>query len=417
MAEATTHGLRRVSDDEVWSHLKTLFLGALALFLVNIALGFMNAVTAGDLPRWQTLTHLHGGAIGWITLSVIGIGIWLVTGGREVSAAYASRVHTLVWAGIIVFAGYIASFGISFYLFGNAMYLLPVFGTAAALVIWVATAFVLTEIRRVPVVTTTHLMVTGGLIVASVGALLGVFAGLEQALGHFLPIEEGEIVSVHRGPMEIYVLILGAGLVEWIALNESAESWGYLGMAQAVLWGIAALSLPVGIFIGVMPLVIIGFMIGILAFPLLFAVRMGWRALLTNPLEQGVDAWGFFGTIGLIAFPILFFTLGETDAAWGLPVVFHIFFVGMMTNLLFGVLSAATEDARSLHALAEPTAMWGLNLGLVVFIATRIALDTRLGAAVMGLAVLVGVAEMMFRLTDQSAGRRQEREPLGAVEA
>jgi len=242
VTEATAHGLRRVAEDEVWSHLKTLFLGALALFLVNIALGFMNAVTAGDLPRWQTLTHLHGGAIGWITLSVIGIGIWLVTGGREVSAAYASRVHTLVWAGIIVFAGYIASFGISFYLFGNAMYLLPVFGTAAALVIWVATAFVLTEIRRVPVVTTTHLMVTGGLIVASVGALLGVFAGLEQALGHFLPIEEGEIVSVHRGPMEIYVLILGAGLVEWIALNESAESWGYLGMAQAVLWGIAALS-------------------------------------------------------------------------------------------------------------------------------------------------------------------------------
>lgn len=417
MSEATAYGLRRPVDDRVWNHLRTLFLAALLLFLVNIAIGFLNAVTVGDLPRWQLLTHLHAGAIGWITLSVIGIAIWLVTGGRDVDESYASRVGMLAWAGILVFAGYVASFGVGFYLFDDVLYLVPAFGTLAMLAIWAATAFFLVELRNLAVVTTTHLMVAGGLVVASVGAAMGVLAGLEAAMGSFLPIEPGEIVSVHRGPMEIYVLILAAGLVEWIALKDAAESWGYIGLAQAVLWTIAALSLPAGIFVGVEPLVMVGFLFGILAFPLLFAIRMGWRALLANPLRAGPDTWGFFGTIGLIVFPIAFFALAGSEADWALPVVFHVFFVVMATNLLFGVLSAATADTRSLHALAEPAAIWGINIGVVVFIATRIAMDSRHGAVVMGLAVLLGVAEMMFRLTDSSAGRGEQREAPGAVEA
>lgn len=399
MAEsAGPHGFSRVRDEAVWKHVRLIFLGALLLFLVNILLGFLNALTADALPRWQMLTHLHAGAIGWITLSVIGIAIWIFTGNRTVSDTYARRVGYLAWAGILVFAGYVASFGIGFFLAGDALYLVPVAGTAAMLVIWSATGFVLSQIRRIGVVTTVHLMVTGALIVASVGALLGVLAGLEQAFGNFLPLEPGEIVSVHRGPMELYVLMMGAALVEWIALKEDAPSWTWPGMGQAVLWTIAAIFLPLGIFVGVMPMVMIGFLLGLVGFPLLFAIRMGWRALLVNPTRPGVDAWGFFGTIALIVFPIAFFGLAEMDADWGLPVVFHIFFVGMMTNLLFGVLSAGTTDARTLHTWAEPAAIWGINLGLVAFIAIRIGLDVRHGAILMGLGVLLGVAMMLYRL-------------------
>jgi hypothetical protein len=52
--------------------------------------------------------------------------------------------------------------------------------------------------------------------------------------------------------------------------------------------------------------------------------------------------------------------------------MFHMFFVGMMTNLVFGVVSAATEDARQRHHWAEPAAMWLLNIGLVGFVVLRI---------------------------------------------
>lgn len=403
MSEAArSHGLQRVRDDAVWRHLRTLFVGSLLLFLVNIALGFLNAVTTGGLPRWQMLTHLHAGTIGWITLSVIGVAIWLFTGSRDVTAAYATRVKYLVWSGVLVFAGYVASFGVGFYVAGDATYLLPVFGTAATLVIWAATVFVLLERGNQPEVTTAHLLLIAALVTASGGALMGILAGLEQAIGNFLPIEPGSIISAHRAPMEVYVYIAGAALVAWIVQGDDASSWGWPGMILAVLWAVAGLLFPVGVFLDFQPIFMVSFLLGLLVLPILFIALLGWRALVTNPAKPGVDAWAFFGTIGLVVFGVVFFVGGLAlgGAEWASPVMFHIFFVGMMTNLLFGVLSAGTEGRRRLHAWAEPAAMWLLNAGLVVFVALRIATGARHGAVLMGLGVLTGVAVMLYRLLE-----------------
>ena len=67
--------LSRVKNDSLWRSLKILYLGAMLIFLINIFFGFDNSFTTGDLERWQLLIHLHGGSIGWITLSAIGIAI------------------------------------------------------------------------------------------------------------------------------------------------------------------------------------------------------------------------------------------------------------------------------------------------------------------------------------------------------
>lgn len=91
-----------------------LFLGSALLFLINIYFGFDNALTVGEIPHWQSLIHLHAGSIGWITLSLIGLALWVCTGQREVSDAYARRTGALVWLAVVVFACYIASFGLSF---------------------------------------------------------------------------------------------------------------------------------------------------------------------------------------------------------------------------------------------------------------------------------------------------------------
>lgn len=398
---ATSQGPRRVSDDEVWSHLRTLFLGSLLLFLVNIGLGFLNALTTGVLPRWQMLTHLHAGTIGWITLSVIGVAIWLFTGDRDVSDAYVSRVKYLVWGGVLVFAGYVASFGVGFYAMGDAMYFLPVFGTAATLVIWAATGFVLLERRNQPVVTTAHVLLLAALVTASGGALMGVLAGLEQAFGTFLPIEPGAIISAHRAPMEVYVYIAAAGIVAWFVQGDDPGSRGRTGLSLAVLWAVAGLIFPVGVFLAFRPAGMVTFILGLLLLPLVFVGLVGRDALRTNPVRAGPAAWAFFGTLWLAGFALVFFVAGLVmQADWAPAVVFHIFFVGMMSNLLLGVVSAGTVNARSLHDLAEPAALWTINGGLIIFVALEIALDIRHGAMVMGLGVLLGVAVMVYRLTE-----------------
>jgi hypothetical protein len=106
--------MNAVRDQTVWRHTRTLFLGSALLFLINNYFGFDNALTVGDLPRWQALIHLHAGSIGWITLSLIGVALWVFTGERQVSPGYARGVRNLTWAAVLVFGAYIVSFGLAF---------------------------------------------------------------------------------------------------------------------------------------------------------------------------------------------------------------------------------------------------------------------------------------------------------------
>ena len=69
--------IQRVNNDAVWQQIRTLFLGSAVLFLANIYFGFVNAIP-DSIPRWQALVHTHSGTLGWVTLSVIGLAIWIL---------------------------------------------------------------------------------------------------------------------------------------------------------------------------------------------------------------------------------------------------------------------------------------------------------------------------------------------------
>lgn len=404
--------LGRVRNDAVWGHIGRLFLAALGLFLVNVALGFANVLTPGALPRWQFLTHLHAGTIGWITFSLIGIAVWVFTGRREVSATYVRRVGWLVGLGVAVFAGYIVSFGLAFSRGGPAFGLLPVVGGAAMLLIWGAALFVVTQLPRQPVVTTVHVLVAGGLLVAAVGATMGVLLGLERVIGLFLPIENPDRVGVHAGMMDAYIFIVASAIVEWFVWGEDAGRWTWPGMAQAVAGSLAAVLVPVAFLLNIVDLVLPVFGLLLLVFLALFLARVGHRGLRGSPLATGVEAWGVFGTAWLVVFVGLFLWLvlglqGDFGAAphWFEVTFTHAAYVGMMTNLLLGVVSARTEGLGGRLPRAEPTARWLLNLGLVLFIGLEIAAGTRHGAIVMGIGVLLAVGTMMRRLAGADDAR------------
>jgi hypothetical protein len=414
--------MQRVKNTEVWNQVRIILLGAAVLFLINLFFGSDNAVTTGVLPRSQSLLHLHAGSIGWITLSQLAVAIWVFTGDRDVSEKFASRIRTIAWLAIGFFAGYIISFGLAFSQGGDFFVLMPIFGTGATLMIWAAAIFALTQLRRQAVVTTVHILVAGGLVVAAVGATMGVLLGLELALGEqFLPIPAGEDrVGVHAGMMDTYLILVAAGIVEWFIQKDPQKRRTIPGLLQALFLTMAGLLVPIGFLSGQLELLLPIFALLLLLGLIFFVARIGWRAIARNPMRGGVKAWGFFGTIWLVIYVAIFIyfavSLSNPDASlpdWLGAVFVHAGFVGMMTNIILGVDTVRTKDAAHVLSWGESAAMWLINLGMLVFFVLKVTSDTRLGAIAMGIGVLLGVVTMILRLR-ASGGQVAEAPSMSA---
>jgi hypothetical protein len=399
----------RVRDDTVWKQIKYLLLGSATLFLINIFYGFDNALTDGAIPRWQTLIHLHAGSIGWITLSIIAMAVWIFSGDRELSDSYIGRIKNLTRFSIIVFACYVVSFGLAFSKGDNFFFLLPIFGTLSAVAIWVSGAFAVTQYRKSEVKTSPQLMVTGALVITSLGALMGVLLGLENALNATI-IPGADRVGAHAGVMDGYLLLAASAVVGWFLGRNAEGRYSRGALAQALCFFLA----PVVVWLGLIvdqemlaglsaPLIIIGVVI--------FAVRNARDVFKLNPLRRGPGGWVFFGSIWTVIWAILFayiivlFVSGDLDPETVSPelaVLFVLFahsaFVGTMTNLILGADSVRSHASRHILSWAEPVGLWLMNLGIIVFIGLEYINDSRLGAIVMGIGVLVGVGTMMVRL-------------------
>lgn len=396
--------LQRVKNDSVWQSLKILFMGSLLIFLINIYFGFDNSLTVGDIDRWQALTHLHGGSVGWITLSAIGIAIWIVTGQRDVDSGYESRVRILVWTAVLIFAGYVPTFGLAFSRpSGFLVALLPIFGTGAVLMLWIATIFTFSQFKHQPIVTTVHLLAAGALLTAAIGATVGMLLGLERVIGEFLPLPAEERVGAHAGMMDTYLFLVASAVVEW-AIRKEETRWTWPGLLQAVLWMIGAALVPLAFFLNALEQILPLFGIMLLLGMVIFLIRYAWRALANLPLGAGVKSWTFFGTLWFFVYMGIFLwavsTGGDPSLVpfWFGAVFAHVGFVGMMTNLLIGVVFSRGQAATAILPWGESASLWAINLGIVVFLSLKISLDIRIGAIMMGIGVLLAVFTMFRRL-------------------
>jgi hypothetical protein len=397
--------LQRVKNDSVWQSLKTLFMGSLLIFLINIYFGFDNSLAVGEIDRWQQLIHLHGGSIGWITLSAIGIAIWLVTGEREVDSGYEGRIRTLVWAAVLIFASYVVSFGLAFSRpSGFLVALLPIFGSASVLILWISAIFAFSQFKHQPVVSTVHFLAAGALLTAAIGATVGMLLGLERVIGEFLPLPAADRVGAHAGMMDTYLFLVASAIVEWVTRKE-VQRWSWAGLAQALLWMVGAAIVPVAYFLNIVEQVLPIFGLMLLLGMVIFLFRYAWRALINLPLGGGTKPWVFFGTFWLIVYMGLFlYAIVGTGGDFSLiPVWFgavfaHAGFVGMMTNLILPVISSRGQAGSKVMSWGEPVSMWTINLGMIVFMGLKISSDIRLGAIVMGIGILLAVFTMFRRL-------------------
>ena len=404
-----------VRNNIVWRQIKYLLLGSAVLFLINVYFGFDNALTEGAIPRWQVLIHLHAGSIGWITMSVIAIAVWIFTSSREVSESLAGRIRNLTWLALVAFGGYIVSFGLAFSQGDNFFFLLPIFGTASALTIWLGTAFAVSQYRKSEVKTAPQLMVTGALTITSLGALMGVLLGLENALNTSI-IPGADRVGAHAGVMDGYLLLAASSIVAWFLSKNAAERFSRAALAQFLAFFLAPLAVWLGLIVDQemlaglsAPLIIIGVVI--------FAARHARDVFKQNPLKRGPGGWVFFGAIWTViwalifAYVIVLFIGGELDPEGeltaGTAALFVLFahsaFVGTMTNLILGMDSVRTYVSRDILSWGETVGLWLMNLGLIVFVAMKYFSESRYGAIVMGIGVIVGVGTMIVRLLSKEA--------------
>jgi hypothetical protein len=89
----------------------------------------------------------------------------------------------------------------------------------------------------------------------------------------------------------------------------------------------------------------------------------------------------------------------------------HAAFIGVVTNTMFGLTLALAADRSDRWSWADGPVYWALNLGLVVFLLGLIAESPelkRIGAPIMGIAILVGLAVIAGRLWASDLSRAEE---------
>jgi hypothetical protein len=92
----------------------------------------------------------------------------------------------------------------------------------------------------------------------------------------------------------------------------------------------------------------------------------------------------------------------------------HAFFVGLMTNVLFGAALVVTADRPRAWPWADHVIFWGLNIGAAAFIVVLLVAGSGEGKApfthpvafvapIMGLAALLGIATLLMRFQGAAA--------------
>lgn len=390
------------------------FQYGLIIFTLTALLGLANATQLfGALDRNTLLTHLHSGTLGWITMGVIGIAIWIFARGDD-------DVGSAVMLSALTTAAYVMAFWS-----GNFL-LRGVFGVAELAVILYWWWFVYTRVRAqggIGRLDISKLSVLLGLTILVIGSTLGVIVQVLLATGNALPTNADLVGGHASAQVGGYLVLVAAGFAEWQLTGSAKRTM--LGLAQAYLLFGGGLLLSVSVLLasalgpelaqalpGVATLLTL---VGIV----IVVVRVG-RAALAAPWMATTGTRHIaiaiaFLVVGVILQAILVQQLiaaqGDfTQVSAGLVHAYdHAFFVGLMTNAIFGAILVTSADRPRLWPWADHVIFWGLNIGAAAFIAVLIIAGTGEGAKpfthpvsfvapIMGLSALLGVATYLMRL-------------------
>lgn len=397
------------------SAVRSAFQYGLAIFTLTALLGLANATQLfGALDRNTLLTHLHSGTLGWITMGVIGLTIWIFGGTGKTMAVRLSALST---------AAYVLAF------WSGNVYARATFGVTELLVIlyWFGFAFSAGRREGLGRIDIPKLSVILGLTTLVVGSTLGVTAQILLAATKAIPTTP-DIVGAHASAQTGgYLVLVAAGFIEWQLTGGGKRTLA--GLIQVWLLFVGGLVLAFSLLLsaqlgaqlsqalpGIATLLTIA---GIV----IVAVRLG-RAALAVSWTSGGKRHVAIGVPWVAAAVIFQFLLVQqfiaaqgdfTKVSVGLiHSLDHSYFVGLMTNVLFGAVLALTLNDAHTWPWADNLIFWGLNLGAAAFVTVLITVGSGEGAKafthpvsftapIMGLAALLGVATLLMRLQGSRA--------------
>lgn len=400
------------------------FQYGLMIFTLTALLGLANATQLfGALDRATLLTHLHSGTLGWITMGVIGIAIWIFAREREdLSAA--------VMLSAFGTAAYVMAF------WSNVFILRGVFGLAELAIIVYWWWFVYTRAKAdggIGRLDIPKLSVMLGLTTLVIGSTLGVIVQVLLATGNALPTGT-DLVGAHASAQTGgYLVLIAAGFAEWQLVGSAKRTT--LGLAQVYLLFVGGLLLAVSLLLATaLPAALAQALPGLatvltLAGILIAAARIGRAALAvpwlapTGRRHIAVAVPFLILAVVLQAILVQQFIAAQGDfslvSVGLLHALDHAYFVGVMTNAIFGAILVTTSDtgiAISKNPVlprawpwADHVIFWGLNVGAAAFIAVLLIVGSGEGkpafthpvafvAPIMGLSALLGIATYLVRM-------------------
>jgi len=376
---------------------RDLFFVAMAVFVLNIGIGILNGADAVDFDRNQLLTHVHAGTIGWLTLTIVASSFVLFRAAdRRLMLALAILVP------IYVAAFYTGNFALR--AVGGTLLLI----TIAWLLVWLWRQFLAGE-RSLP-----RLAFVLGLTSFGYGAIIGVLLQVQFALG--VTILSGDGIGAHASAMTFgYLVLVSFGLIEWRLLGT--RGMPRAGLAQVIALFAGGLVISVGLLAGVAQAAGGIYLLTQLVAVVLFVVRIWPRSLRiswldANPIRHfgAASVWVVGALILFMYLVFAFITAADPENPEALPFNVliasdHAVYIGVITNIMLGLLSLLVLDEAVRRSWAGHLIFWGVNLGLLVFVVGLIV-DTaeikRIGAPVMGVTLLVALAILAKRAVSAS---------------
>jgi hypothetical protein len=397
---------------------RSAFQYGLVIFTLTALLGLANATQLfGALDRNTLLTHLHSGTLGWITMGVIGLSIWLFGADGKNTAIRVSAAST---------AAYVLAF------WSGNFYARGIFGVTELAVVYYWWWFVVSRgmaegFGRLDI---PKLSVIFGLTTLAIGSTLGVIVQVILATGGTVP-QSPDLVGAHASAQTGgYLVLVAAGFIEWQLTGGGRRTTA--GLVQIGLLFVSGLLLAFSLLLSAQlgptlsqALPGIATILSLIG-AVVVAVRLGsaalgvsWGAGAKRHLAMAV---GFLVVAKILeAILVQQFIAAQGDinkvSIGLLHALDHSYFVGLMTNMAFGAILVLTADRPRAWPWADQLIFWGLNIGAVGFVAVLIVAGSGEGAKpfthpvsfiapIMGLAALLGIATFSIRLSNAPATMR-----------
>lgn len=382
--------------------IRLLFQAAMLVFVITVAIGILNGLhLVGQLSQDVLLTHVHAGTLGWITLSVFAVSLWLFEEGKAPTEKSRSvRVMSILAAVSIPL--YVLAF-LSGNFIARAVFGFPVLLLMIGFFGWIVARSL--QVR----VTVARLALLGALFTLIVGSVLGVLLQIQFASNKaFLPA--GAFAAHPATQVVGYLLLVGMAISEWRFMPDTGRL-PRAGVIQIAFPFIAGLVLTIGTLLNLTPLLgvnVLFELIGILIYIVRFTppvLRVSWVAR-TSDRFFAFSAIFIVVNVAILTYLIVSTLTGvyasfEVVPSWLFFALDHAMFIGVMSNALFGLIQIVTEERRSFWPWADDVLFWGMNFGMVGFVISLL-LDARIleriFTPIMGLSILLALLTYTLRM-------------------